>query len=112
MPELPEVQATVDGLHPVIGRRIVDLWTDWPKLLKDPLDQRRIRHRHVRFFEQYLKGETILRITRRAKNILIYLTHSKMMLVHQKMSGHFLIGSWKVEKNKAVAVGPAVMRTD
>lgn len=113
MPELPEVQATVDGLHHrVIGRKIINLWTDWPKMFKDPLDQRRIRHNHVRFFKNYLCGEKILSIRRRAKNILIYLTHEKMMLIHQKMSGHLLVGRWQLENSKVVPLGPTVMKND
>ena len=42
MPELPEVQTVVDDLKKkVVGRKITGLWFDWPKMLKDPLDQQR-----------------------------------------------------------------------
>ena len=121
MPELPEVQATVDGIKArVLGRRFKNLWTDWPKMLKDPLDQRRIRHNHVRYFKSYLRGEKILSVKRRAKNIVFDLSGGKAMLIHQKMSGHLLLGKWKILKgrkergtrDRAMAVAPSVMKTD
>lgn len=113
MPELPEVQATVDGVRKYVrGRKITGLWVDWPKTLKDPLDQRHIRHDHVDYFTKYLKGEKILNVRRRGKNILFDLTNGKMMLLHQKMSGHLLMGNWEVRGKKVLPVSPAVMKTD
>ena len=76
MPELPEVQTVVNDLNKkVIGRKIAGVWFDWPKMLKDPLDQRKdkIAHKHVKVFEKTVKGKKILKIARRGKNILIYL---------------------------------------
>ena len=32
----------------------------------------------------------------RAKNILIHLSRDKTILVHQKMTGHFLYGNWEM----------------
>ena len=29
-----------------------------------------------------------------------------MMLVHQKMTGHFLVGEWKIAKGRAVGISP------
>lgn len=103
MPELPEVQTVVNDLNrKVVGRKITGVWFDWPKMIKDPLDQskNKIAHKHVAVFEKFLKGEKIVEAKRRAKNILIYLTHGKLLLVHQKMTGHMLIGKWKVEQGK------------
>ena len=91
MPELPEVQTVVNDLNrKVAGRKIVGLWFDWPKALKDPLDQQKdkIAHTHVKVFKKVIIGKKILRAKRRAKNILIYLSGGYMMLVHQKMTGH------------------------
>jgi len=63
MPELPEVQTTVDGLKPkVLKRAFVDVWSDWKKIVKKPKD-----------FEQFkkeIKGKTIKKVWRRAKNII------------------------------------------
>lgn len=103
MPELPEVQTIVDDLNKkVVGRRIKGAWFDWPKMIKDPLDQSRhkIAHKHVAIFENYLRGEKILRVKRRAKNILIYFSGDKLLLIHQKMTGHMLVGKWEIKKAK------------
>lgn len=103
MPELPEVQTIVDDLNKkVVGRRIKGVWFDWPKMIKDPLDQSRhkIAHKHVAIFENYLKGERILNVKRRAKNILIYFSGDKLLLIHQKMTGHMLVGRWEIKKIK------------
>ena len=101
MPELPEVQTIVDDLNrKVAGRKIIRVWFDWPKMLKDPLDQRRdrISHSHVKVFQKVIIGKKILRVRRRAKNILVYLSGDLLMLVHLKMTGHLLVGKWKIGK--------------
>src|SRR3989344_4484186 len=106
MPELPEVQTIVDDLNKkVVGRKITGVWFDWPKMIKDPLDQSRtkVAHKHVAVFENYLRGEKITEVKRRAKNILIYLTGNKVLLIHQKMTGHMLVGKWKIEPASAKA---------
>ncbi len=109
MPELPEVQTIVSDLNKkIIGRRIVGVWFDWPKMLKDPLDQQRnkIAHKHVAEFKKAIKGKKIIKVIRRAKNILIYLSDDLMMLIHLKMTGHLLVGKWRVKsaKRKEVVV--------
>ncbi len=99
MPELPEVQTVVNDLnHKVVGRRIVGVWSDWPKGIKDPLDQWRARkHAHVKEFEKAIRGSKIINVERRGKNILIYLSGDKLLLIHQKMTGHMLVGKWSVK---------------
>jgi len=47
--------------------------------------------RNVKGFN-LLKGKTIKEVKRKGKNILIYLSSGYLMLVHQKMSGHLLVG--------------------
>ena len=101
MPELPEVQTIVNDLNKkVVGRRIVGVWFDWPKMLKDPLDQQKnkVAHKHVAAFERVIKGKKILKVVRRAKNILIYLSNDFLLLIHLKMTGHLLVGKWKVKR--------------
>jgi len=113
MPELPEVQATVDGLkRRIIGRRIQNIWTDWPKIIKDPLNQRRVRRDQVARARKFLKGEKILGLRRRGKNILVSLSGNKIMLIHQKMSGHLLVGKWRVKNKKVIPMAPPIMKTD
>jgi len=79
MPELPEVQTTVNGLKTkVLGRTFVDVWSDCYKI---PAKE--------------IKGKKILRIWRRAKNVIFDLSEGYSLLVHQKMTGHLLTGKWK-----------------
>jgi formamidopyrimidine-DNA glycosylase len=89
MPELPEVQTTVDGLrNKIVGLRILDVWTDTPKLVKNS---------SFKVFEKQIKNAKIEKIDRRGKNILIYLDKNRLLLVHQKMTGHLLYGSWNMD---------------
>lgn len=88
MPELPEVQTTVDGLKPkVLKRTFVDVWSDWKKLVKKPKD--------FEEFKKEIKGKKIINIWRRAKNIIFDLSDGHSLLVHQKMTGHLLFGNWE-----------------
>lgn len=120
MPELPEVQTVVNDLNrKVKGRRITGVWFDWPKLIKDPYDQyggvkrRKIAHKHVAVFGKLLKGERIISVRRRGKSILVYLTGDKLLLIHQKMTGHMLVGKWQiVNGNKIKPLGTGPITTD
>jgi len=83
MPELPEVTTIVKGLqHKIIGFRIKSVWTDYKKNAKNL---------------NLLKGQVIKKVTRRGKNILIYLSQDYILLIHQKISGHLLLGRWILE---------------
>lgn len=100
MPELPEVQTIVNDLNKkVAGRKITGVWFDWPKMLKDPLDQQKnkVAHKHVEVFQKVIKGKKILEVKRRAKNILMYLSGNLLLLTHLKMTGHYLVGKWNVK---------------
>lgn len=93
MPELPEVQTTVNGLNSkVLKRTFVDVWSDWEKIIKRPKD--------FKLFKKELKNKKILKIYRRAKNIIFDLSDGYSMLVHQKMTGHLLVGEWKLIDGK------------
>ena len=39
-------------------------------------------------------GAKIFSVSRRGKNILIHLSDNRLLLVHQKMTGHLLFGRW------------------
>jgi formamidopyrimidine-DNA glycosylase len=106
MPELPEVETVVRDLKKrVCGRKIVDYWTDTPKLVKKP---------ELKRFIKEIKGQKIVDVQRRGKNILFFLKKGfgkdfNLMLVHQKMTGHFLLGKWKIEKiNKKETAIPLI----
>ena len=91
MPELPEVQTTVDGLKSkVLNRAFVGAWSDWKKIVKRPSFEN---------FEKQIKSKKIIKIWRRAKNIIFDLSGGYSILVHQKMTGHLLFGNWKQADN-------------
>ncbi|MBI2514801.1 DNA-formamidopyrimidine glycosylase [Candidatus Wolfebacteria bacterium] len=114
MPELPEVQTVVNDLNKkVLGRRITGVWFDTPKMIKiifaDKRGFTRKGNGFQRIFEKEIKGLKIKNVKRRGKNILIYLTKSYklkaisyILLIHQKMTGHLLIGKWRIVKGKAL----------
>lgn len=92
MPELPEVETIVNGLkQEVLNRTFVDIWTDTPSLIKRPKFEE---------FKKILIGRKIKDVKRRAKNILICLDEDYVLLVHQKMTGHLMVGEWIQEKSK------------
>ncbi len=115
MPELPEVETVVRDLNKKVkGRIITGVWFDWPKLIKHPSDPAsRVVHKTAPWdFEKSIKGEQILGARRVAKNILISLSGDKMLLVHQKMTGHLLVGKWRVSGNRVIALEPKEMIED
>ena len=98
MPELPEVETTVRDLKKkVLGRTFIDVWTDFQKMIKKPKSFER--------FKKEIKGRKIENIRRRGKNILIDLSGSKTLLIHQKLTGHLLIGNWKLDATHPPPLG-------
>ena len=79
MPELPEVETVRAGLagH-VIGRTIMAVTTDLPRLLKNA---------SVPAFTEALVGTSITAVTRRGKYITLHLTGQSDVLVHLRMTG-------------------------
>lgn len=101
MPELPEVETTVRDLRKKVLKRIFfNVWTDAPKMIKRP--------KSFEEFKKELLGEKILDIKRRGKNILFFLSRGKTLLIHQKLTGHLLLGIWKQEEGiwKSKIKGP------
>lgn len=95
MPELPEVETIVRDLdREVHNRTFLDVWTDAGSLIK---------RESFESFKKKIIGKKILKVRRRAKNILIDLSDNCVLLVHQKMTGHLLLGKWKLEEGKWVA---------
>jgi len=90
MPELPEVQTTVNGLNRLVkGKKIVDVTTDY----NSPYYKGKSEIKNPEFFKIFKKkvsGKKILKAERRAKNILIHLSSGDTILVHMKMTGHFV----------------------
>jgi len=101
MPELPEVETTVRELNKkILGLKIKDVWTDWAKMIKRP--------KNFNDFKKEIIGRKIERVERRGKNILFQLSGDKTMLIHQKLTGHLLVGKWQLvgKKWKPLIKGP------
>jgi formamidopyrimidine-DNA glycosylase len=87
MPELPEVETTITDLKKkVLGRTFVDVWSDFKKMVKKPDFER---------FKKEIAGKRIKNIKRRAKIIIFELSEEKTLLIHQKLTGHLLVGKWE-----------------
>jgi formamidopyrimidine-DNA glycosylase len=95
MPELPEVETTVRGINSkVIKKRIIGVWTDYSSPLKQFLNTIK-NPAFFKKFEKAIVGAKIIKCTRRAKNILIHLDNKKVILVHMKMTGHMMYGTYQ-----------------
>lgn len=90
MPELPEVETTVKGLNKTVkGKKILGVTSDYRSgyhkgkdNIKDP--------KFFAHFKKRVVGKKILKAERRAKNILINLSSGETIIVHMKMTGHFV----------------------
>ncbi len=93
MPELPEVETTVRDLKKnILGRKIEGFWTDFKKNIKRP--------KKLEEFKKIIIGEKIGNVRRRGKNILIALSGEKILLIHQKLTGHLLYGRWRIKHGR------------
>ncbi len=96
MPELPEVQTTVNGLNKVLKNHTVALvWTDY---FVNTKNKRTDTIKNKTFFERFQKeitGKKFVSAERRGKNVLIHLSGNKTVLIHMKMTGHLLYGKYE-----------------
>ncbi len=99
MPELPEVQTTVNGLHKhIIGLVIKDVWSDYSSPYFKGSDTIKDRSYFNKFKSQVI-GHKVTNVTRRAKNILVQLDNHMIILIHMKMTGHLLYGKYHFNKS-------------
>lgn len=104
MPELPEVETIVRELKKeVLNRTFLDVWTDNPKMIKIPSWE---------VFRKQINKRKIKQIRRRAKNILFELSGGKTLLVHLKMTGHFLLGEWEKKDGKWISLNKGAISSD
>lgn len=95
MPELPEVQTTVDGINEFLtGLTIAAVWTDYKSsshtgkdTIKDP--------RYFAYLKKEIIGARIVKASRRGKNVLIQLSCGATLLIHMKMTGHIMHGTYR-----------------
>ncbi|MEK6221448.1 MAG: bifunctional DNA-formamidopyrimidine glycosylase/DNA-(apurinic or apyrimidinic site) lyase [Chloroflexota bacterium] len=92
MPELPEVETVARGLHngtegtpSLVGAKIDYAKVSWAKTVEEP---------SAKEFKKRIIGQTVEKVSRRGKYILIKLTDDTM-LVHLRMSGDLLVGEGK-----------------
>ncbi len=108
MPELPEVQTTVSGLKKVLPKlTITDVWSDLPQ--KKHKQKETIKYlSYFNDFKKQIIRRKVVDVKRRAKNILIFLSGNRTILVHMKMTGHLLYGKYKQIDNtwKPAEKGP------
>lgn len=83
MPELPEVETVVRELRrTIVGKKIKAAESDTPQLFETKSLFRSIG--------KLLAGDLIHSISRHGKYILIHLKSNRVLIVHLKMTGHFL----------------------
>jgi formamidopyrimidine-DNA glycosylase len=88
MPELPEVQTVVTQLNKkVVGKKIASFWSGWPKKVLPGAKE----------FSTGIVGAKIVEVTRIGKHIIMELDNDSSIVVHLKMTGHFL---YKTPKTK------------
>ena len=101
MPELPEVHTTASLLNKLVRNKIIkSIWTDYDSKyyygkenIKDP--------KYFQNFSKSIKKKKILKVWRRAKNVLIDIEGDKTISIHMKMTGQLLYGKYKKnQKNK------------
>ncbi len=100
MPELPEVHTTATMLNELIcDKKIVDVWNDYNSLkyvgkenIKD--------QKYFKLFKSKLLGKKIEGVGRRAKNVLIEIEDGKTIVIHMKMTGHLLYGTFEFNSKK------------
>jgi len=101
MPELPEVQTTVDGLNKTVkGKVITDVWTDIA-VAAPKLPHHFESTKSSAFFKNFKKtiaGATVVKAERRAKNIFIHLSNKQSIWIHMKMTGHMMYGSYAFDE--------------
>lgn len=105
MPELPEVETIVRDLKKTVqGRKIENVWTDFKKIIKRPNDFGQ--------FKKEIIGKKIKKIWRRGKNIIFNLSEGKNLLIHQKLTGHLLLGWWRKKGSGWVSTIPGPLSQD
>ena len=95
MPELPEVHTTATILDKLIkGLIILDVWSGYNSAYHK--GKKNIKDRkYFDWFRRKIIEQKIEDVGRRGKNVLINLSDEETILVHMKMTGHLLYGTYK-----------------
>jgi formamidopyrimidine-DNA glycosylase len=105
MPELPEVENLRRGLEKnIMGQKVLAVKVRKPKLVSGKGTLRKASTKKVKEFEKGITKEKILKIDRRAKNLIFYFSNNKILLVHLKMSGQFAYSPFEASAKKGKKV--------
>jgi len=96
MPELPEVETTINELKPhLTGLRIISVEVLAPKTIETP---------SAAEFAAGLKGRTITRLSRRGKHLIFNLDDNRVLIIHLRMTGSLLLKKASDQPDKFVRV--------
>jgi formamidopyrimidine-DNA glycosylase len=86
VPELPEVENIALGLRAaLVGRRVERAWVGTPLVVRGPY------RRRWRLFMKELAGKRVLRVTRRAKRLILALEGNFALVFQLGMTGKFVL---------------------
>jgi formamidopyrimidine-DNA glycosylase len=92
MPELPEVETIKKDLEPLIKGSVIDS--------VDFLWHKTLRGEDFKDFDRDVAGQRVTGLSRRGKYLIVELQNGKLLLVHFKMTGSFLIVNGDVAPSK------------
>jgi formamidopyrimidine-DNA glycosylase len=96
VPELPEVETTVNDLKPfVVNKKIENVDVLWNGNIAKP---------SVEQFRKGLTGRKIISLTRRGKLLIFELDNGEFWIVHMRMTGSLLLKKADEEPEKPVGV--------
>jgi formamidopyrimidine-DNA glycosylase len=96
LPELPEVETTINDLKPfVIGKRIDNVDVFWGGTIAQPSPGA---------FRKGLIGREVISITRRGKNLVFELDNGTFLIIHMRMTGSILLRPNTAEPEKSIRV--------
>jgi formamidopyrimidine-DNA glycosylase len=86
VPELPEVENIALGLRrELVGQRVARVWVETAIIIRGP------HRRQWRTFMVELTGRRIVRVTRRAKRLILSMEGGSALVVQLGMTGKFLL---------------------
>ena len=92
MPELPEVETIVRELREqIINSKILDIKVNYEKIIDTHTPEE---------FKSILKNQTICKINRRAKYIVMQLSNSYFLILHLRMTGKLFIKNCDISTTK------------
>lgn len=102
MPELPEVHTTTSMLQKKIcGKVVSDVWSDY----KSPHYVGKENIKDVLYFKKLKKeilNKKITKVSRRGKNIITEIDSNLHVVIHMKMTGHLLDGTYSYNKKENI----------